>query len=557
MQNKGHLDNNPNVPAGVVRVYAYYRFLLATLLLGMFLAGFASNVFGTAHARVFLGTASIYFVLTTVQLSAQIWSRFRSPLYIQFINLLLDIVALNLLMYASGGLNSGLGFLLLVTVATGSLIFTGQLALLLAACASILVIVGAILNVEVFGRSDLTLVPAGMLGALLFVIALLFRNINKRLQDSQSIALREADQAAHLQRLNTLIINRMRTGIILVDASAEIKLINSAAIEHLGGHKPGSPLAGGRPLQSIPELYKQYERWTAYPWLRNPPISVSGTDETIQCNFASLEEEQGRHTIIFIEDTRSTAQSAQQLKLGSLGRLAASMAHEIRNPLGAISHAAQLLEENRNLPEDAVPLTDIISRHSARVNQIIDSILQLSRQQAPEFKKLNLADWLKHYANEHADATSGASTIEISGEDAGIQVLFDPLHLNQVVTNLVENAQRYSREASGDSWAHVEFHRHPRTLLPCLDVFDRGPGVDDNNVGQIFEPFFTTSHSGTGLGLYLAKEHCEFNYATLSYVKGATDEDDAPSSGFFRITFAHPDQLLPGKQHAQAHRPDR
>ena len=165
--------------------------------------------------------------------------------------------------------------------------------------------------------------------------------------------------------------------------------------------------------------------------------------------------------------------------------------------------------------------------------------------------------YAERYANEHADATSGASTIEISGEDAGIQVLFDPLHLNQVVTNLVENAQRYSREASGTSWAHLEFHRHPRTLLPCLDVFDRGPGVDDNNVGQIFEPFFTTSHSGTGLGLYLAKEHCEFNYATLSYVKGATDEDDAPSSGFFRITFAHPDQLLPGKQHAQAHRPDR
>ncbi len=542
----------PPVPTGLVRVYAYYRFFLAALLLGLFFSGVASSIFGTFLPGLFITAAASYVGLTSLCLGLLVRTRFFCERYILFLNLLADIAILNLLMFSSGGLSSGIGFLLLAVVATGSLIFTGQMALFLAAFASILVIAQALIAVVLFQANSSSLFPSGLLGGLLFLIALLFRSLNRRLLDSQSMATREADQAAHLQRLNELIVNRMRTGIILVDTSAQIKLINSAAVEHLGGHKPGAPLAVGVFLRTIPELFKQYERWHAYPWLRCPPLSINNSNAEIQCNFARLEEHEGWHTMIFIEDTRSTAQNAQQLKLASLGRLAGSIAHEVRNPLGAISHAAQLMAEQAQLPPSMRQLTDIINRHSERVNLIVDSIMQLSRQQAPAFQKLHLNLWLRRFIEEYADANAEPGVIEISELYKPMQVLFDPVHLNQVMTNLIDNAHRYSTDETGERWAKIICLFDPGTLLPCLDVYDRGPGVDEKHLGQIFEPFFTTSRSGTGLGLYLARERCEFNFATLTY-----RPNNGQIAGCFRITFAHPNQILPGITDDKPDRADR
>ncbi|RLA47172.1 MAG: histidine kinase [Gammaproteobacteria bacterium] len=554
MQEPGQAVSSIPIPRGLVRVYAYYRFLLATLLLGMYLAGFATGILGTSSPPVFLTTAIASVALTVSSLLWLIIKRFNCERLFLFLNLLLDIVALNLLMFSSGGLSSGIGFLLVIAIATGSLIFTGQLSLFLAAFASILVIAGTTLSIILFNVSYISLFPTGLLGVLLFLTALLFRSLNRRLADSQSLATREADQAAHLQRLNELIMNRMRTGIILVDTSAQIKLINTAAMEHLGDPRPRAQLQSGFPLKALPKLYKQYERWHAYPWLRCPPITIDGSNTVIQCNFARLDENERRHTIIFIEDTRSAAQNAQQLKLESLGRLAGSIAHEIRNPLGAISHAAQLLAEQEKSPPAMKQLIDIIDRHSHRVNSIVDSILQLSRQQAPVFQKLQLGRWLKRFVKEYTDAHPGEGIIEIEETGAGgeqLQVLFDPVHLNQVLSNLVDNAFRYSQNETGEAWAKLSYHTEQSTRLPCLDVCDKGPGIDKQNIGQIFEPFFTTSNSGTGLGLYLAKERCEFNYGTLSYrIDNNSHEannlkNDLKNKGFFRLIFAHPDQLLP------------
>ena len=543
---------------GLVRVYAYYRFLLSILILGLYLAGFASGIFASFSSELFLITAVTFVALTTTGLAWLIKSRFICESYLLFFYLLIDIVSLNLLMFASGGANSGIGLLLLVTIATGSLTFTGQFAIFLAAIASILVMAGTGISVVFFDMGNATFFPTGLLGILLFLTAFLFRTLNRRLLDSQTLAMREADQAVHLQKLNEMIVNRMRTGIILVDTSAQIKLINNAAIEHLGGHKPGSPLAAGLPLKSMPELFRLYDRWMASPWLRCPPISIANTNTEIQCNFANLDEPEERHTIIFIEDTRSTVQSAQQLKLASLGRLAGSIAHEVRNPLGAISHASQMLAEEGEVSASIKKFTDIISRHSDRVNLIVDSILQLSRQNAPDFQKLHLNLWLKQFSREYSNAHAGTNTIIIDGIDQNLQVLFDPVHLNQIVTNLVENAHRYSEHETGEAWVKITPHIDQLTSLPCIDIYDKGPGVDEKHKGQIFEPFFTTSNTGSGLGLYLAKERCEFNYATLTYcvADASTDiqtgsknrtssQNTDTNKGFFRIIFAHPDQLLP------------
>ena len=548
-------------PVGIVKVYAYYRFLLSTLILGMYLAGLANSIFAIFSSELFLITAIAFVSVTLGSLAHLIRSKFICESYLQFIYLLIDIICLNLLIFASGGANSGIGLLLLVTIATGSLIFTGQFAILLAAIASILMMAATSVSVVFFEAGNTTFFPTGLLGILLFLTAYLFRTLNRRLLDSQDRAMREADQAIHLQKLNEMIVNRMRTGIILVDTSAHIKLINNAAVELLGGHKPGAPLAIGLPLKSLRELFELYDRWIAYPWIRCPPISIANTNTEIQCNFARLDEQEGQHTIIFIEDTRSTVQSAQQLKLASLGRLAGSIAHEVRNPLGAISHAAQMLAEEGESSATIKQFTDIIGRQSERVNLIVDSILQLSRQKAPDFQKLHLIVWLKRFSQEYSNAHAGTDTIIINGLDQNMQVLFDPVHLNQIITNLVENAHRHSKDKTGEAWAKIDSHIDPLTKLPCIDIYDRGHGIDEKHRGQIFEPFFTTSNTGSGLGLYLAKERCEFNYATLTYcaddshvdlsLDGISDRltkrNTDTNKGFFRIIFAHPDQLLPVK----------
>jgi two-component system sensor histidine kinase PilS (NtrC family) len=529
----------------------------------MYLSGFATGILGSFSSHNFLIAALSFVALSLLGLVWLIKLNFQGESYLLFLYLLIDIIALNLLMFTSGGLSSGIGLLLLVSIATGSLIFTGQLAISLAAIACILILVGTILSVIFLDTKNAAFFPAGLLGSVLFFTAFLFRSLNRRLQESQQLAIREADQAAHLQRLNELIVNRMRTGIVLVDTNAEIKLINNAAVELLGGHKAGAPLARGISLSSLNGIFKQYKNWKTYPWQRCPPLSIPSLNTEVQCNFARLDEAGEQHTIVFIEDTRSTVQNAQQLKLASLGRLAGSIAHEVRNPLGAISHAAQMLAEQGETAAAIRPLTDIISRHSERVNMIVDSILQLSRQEAPDFQKLQLNLWLKRFAEEYGNAQSKLGTIVINELDKNLQVLFDPVHLNQIITNLVENAHRYSEAETGLPWVQIDIQTDQVTGLPCLDIYDRGPGVEEKHLHQIFEPFFTTSNTGTGLGLYLARERCEFNYATLSYCfkeskaetqitqlsngktnKEARNNPDI-SKGFFRIIFAHPDQLLP------------
>ncbi len=551
-------------PVGLVRVYAYYRFLLSALILGMYLTKFTDGIFATLSPNIFFFTAVGFVTLTTLGLAWLIIRSFICEPYVLFIYLLIDIICLNLLIFASGGTSSGIGLLLLVTIATSSLIFTGQLAILLAAIASILVMAGTIVSLAFYSNSNATLFPTGLLGILLFLTSFLFRGLNRNLLASQNLAIKGADQAAHLQKLNELIVNRMRTGIVLIDTSAHIKLINSAAIEHLGGHKPSAPLVIGHSLKSLPELFKLYDRWLAYPWSRCPPILIANTNAEIQCNFARLDEQEERHTIIFIEDTRSIVQNAQQLKLASLGRLAGSIAHEIRNPLGAISHAAQMLAEEGEGSEITTQFTDIINRHSARVNSIVDSILQLSSQKAPNFQKLHLDQWLKNFCKEYNDAHIDTTTIVIEMLDKNLQVLFDPIHLNQIVTNLIDNARRYSTNETGEAWAKISAQFDPVSGLPSIEIYDKGSGIDAKYRSQIFEPFFTTSNTGSGLGLYLAKERCEFNYATLSYCLdnnqglnnsglannhsiNQADTKSGTKKGFFRIVFAHPEQLLPAK----------
>ena len=226
----------------------------------------------------------------------------------------------------------------------------------------------------------------------------------------------------------------------------------------------------------------------------------------------------------------------QQSKLASLGRLSASIAHEIRNPVGAMSHAAQLLGESEALTDDDVRLTEIIQTHSSRVSHIIDNVLQLSRRDSSRPERIALKGWLDDFADEfvrtHELQEGEFSVVDIAPE---LEARMDHSHLRQVLWNLCDNAVKYASETGG-IMVELQAGRMQGKGRPYIEVLDCGLGVDAATADKIFEPFFTARSGGTGLGLYISRELCELNRATLVYL-------DRPGGGsIFRIVFADPDR---------------
>jgi two-component system sensor histidine kinase PilS (NtrC family) len=226
----------------------------------------------------------------------------------------------------------------------------------------------------------------------------------------------------------------------------------------------------------------------------------------------------------------------QQSKLASLGRLSASIAHEIRNPVGAMSHAAQLLAESPDRGDDDRRLTEIIRSHSERVSHIIDNILQLSRRDSSRPERLQLRPWLEEFAHEFVrtlELQEGEFTVKSVPDD--LEVRMDRGHLRQVLWNLCDNAVKYASETGG-ILVEVQADRLSGHGRPFIEVLDCGHGVNKATAEKMFEPFFTERQGGTGLGLYISRELCELNRATLLYL-------DRPGGGsIFRIVFADPDR---------------
>ena len=222
----------------------------------------------------------------------------------------------------------------------------------------------------------------------------------------------------------------------------------------------------------------------------------------------------------------------------ALGRLTASIAHEIRNPLGAISHASQLLGESENIAGDDLRLLSIINTHSQRVNLIIQNILELSRHHSEVPELLNIKVFLKEFLNQLGNSYRDSPVCTLEVDPANLQLRFNTSQLEQLLTNLCDNGLRYSRKHTGVPSLDIRVSLHPASQSPVLDIIDMGPGVPKSREEQIFEPFFTTENSGTGLALFICKEICEANQARIYYRR--TDKQQS----CFRIIFAHADRHI-------------
>jgi len=514
-----------------------FRITLGSLLLGVFLAVQDPHIIGETNPSVAWGT--LVAMLTAGVL--EIWLlRLRKPsAMIQIhLQLALDLIVINALMHASGGVSSGVGGLLVVSVGALSLLVRAERAFLFAAVTAL-----SILGEQTFSylqnvTDSAQFAPAGILGAVIFVLAMVVQLLRSRMLETEALAEQRGVDLQNLAELNQYIVQHLRESIVVVDGDDCVRLMNESAATHLGATTRRS----GQPLRDISnELQNRLDVWRdrGSPPGRPPPnFSSADSSTAINPHFAPLGADRSGGMLIFLEDTSLLAERVQQTKLAALGRLSASIAHEIRNPVGAMSHAGQLLAESPTGGDDERRLTDIIRVNSRRISQIVDSVLALSRRDKTEPELLQLAAWLQDFTREFIETLElYEGTVAVSDESSGVlNVRMDPTHLHQIIWNLCDNAVKYASETAGAIAVEIKCGRLDSSHRPYLEIADRGPGIGPDKVEQVFEPFYTGKDGGTGLGLFISRELCECNGATLRY-------RPRPGGGsLFRIVFADPDR---------------
>lgn len=501
----------------LLRIYAGYRLLLSVALLMMLISPTTRELVGHLNPRFYLAGALIYLLSGVLLLLGVMrhWPFSQRGLFAVF---LVDIASIVLLADTSGGMGSGLPILLVITVAAGAVMLSRRILATLLAAISVLATLADTVWLILRGAVDINgLLPAGLLGLLIFGVSLLVQLVAYRLGRAEALARSRASDLEQLQRLNEQIVRHLQAGVLLVDEQDQVRRINKAA--HLllpggGANNPSQPEA----LASVsPALAGRFSHWRLTGNHLPEPFQASEDSPLVTAHFLQLGPDGIASALIFLEDYGPVTQHAQSLKLASLGRLTASIAHEIRNPLGAISHAAQLLQESPDLNRADQRLADIIQQHSVRVNQTIESIMQISRREPPRPELLQLSTWVADFLEHYQACLQEPAEIEFQCRPETLTIEFDPENLRRVLSNLLDNALRHSKMATGRATARVLIQLDPVTEQCLLDVIDLGSGVSPRDQSKLFEPFFTTIAEGSGMGLYLSRELCEINRAGLHY----------------------------------------
>ncbi|MCB1820861.1 MAG: two-component sensor histidine kinase [Candidatus Competibacteraceae bacterium] len=536
----------------VFRATNIYRLVLAALLLAAFALDEQNRLFGKQEPRLFLGAAAIYMTLAVIAIAGSYWR--RPHLSVQaHLQMLVDLAALTVMSSASGGLSSSLNSLLIAAVAASAILLPLISALLGAALGFFLLTASWLVDRwqaaealarmgrgpdswtgfwQYLGNASDDWVRLGVLGSMLFIAAGLTHALAERARRGEALARQRTWELLEIAELNQGIIRHLQNGIVVVDAAAQVQLLNDTAREWLGI----PDVAPDTPLREVsPHLTERLHRWLRDGGPEIAPFRPTEHRSELIPRFTRLSGHQAASVLILLEDSDQTAAQLQQIKLAALGRLTAGIAHEIRNPLTAISHAAQLLEESTQASATTSDqrLARIVHDNVKRANRIISDVLDLARRDRIKPEKITLAPWLEMFREELLRNLDGpAPQWRQQMEPADIVVVFDPHQLHQVLWNLCANACQHGVRSGETPKVELQAGQENSRGRPFLEVRDAGPGITPENIAHLFEPFFTTRAKGTGLGLYLARELCEANRAQLQYLP------IAGSGSCFRINFA-------------------
>ena len=513
-----------------LRLFSGYRLLVAGLFAIMSFWPDPPPPLGVLDPGVFQWVAVLYAIASAGFLAVAAIRAFEASTLV-VVAAFIDIAALTVLMYTSGGLRTGFGMLLAVAVAGAGALTPGRVAFVFPAAATLAILAEQVVLHREAPWIGVQPVYCGIMGAAMFAATLVAQLAARRVQvTEQKVRDREFDLAS-LAKLNEHIIGRMRAGVLAVDADRNVRLMNTAGQQLLGLRQP---VVGQSMEAAVPSLARLARRWQRERHWSTATLEPAASGLRVQASFAALGPLASQGFLVFLEDAARMHEEAQSLKLASLGRMAASIAHEIRNPLSAVTHATQLLNESDHLDPADQRLLNMIGTNAQRMDGIVENVMQISRGRDAEPELLELSCWLDEFVAEfraRRGATEEMVSLDVSPTD--LRVRFDPGQLHQVVSNLCDNAWQMS---GADRVVAIRAGIDHATERPYLDVADNGPGIAAGDWDSVFEPFFTTRRQGTGLGLYLARELCAGNRASISLM--ATD-----SGSRFRIVFSDPRQL--------------
>ena len=514
-----------------LKLYNAYRLLIALLLLvtqGLLNNdSWWQNINTDLFLDLFSAVAVSYFIFSVISIIFTWLEKPNIDITLP-IQILIDIVLIVLLMHAQESNQGSLGLLLIITTASASLISEGRLALFYAAMASIGILLEQSYRVFLIGNSAENYTPAVLLSLGCFATAWLAYSLAKRAQESELLASQRGLDVQNMAQINALITHEMQDGVLVVDQAFKIKHYNVQAVTLLGIESKQSESSNWheKSLHEIsPEIASLMQLWLEEtvqsngfePTNNAVPnyLKLSSLSPELRLRFLPIAENRRQGAVIFISDWSQMQTQAHQVKLAALGRLTANIAHEIRNPLSAISHANQLLQEEDGDPTSKRML-QIISDNVQRLDQIIKDILELNRRDRTNQEPIHLENFmLDFYTQFCAVERIPAFCFKLKCDNAATMILFDRRHLNQILWNLCKNGWRHCKNEENSLKLTVSSLGKTRTVQ--IEISDDGDGIPENIRSNLFEPFFTTEKTGTGLGLYIARELADANGAKLQY----------------------------------------
>lgn len=512
------LQNDLTLQSRAVRIINVFRFLLSLVFVIFYAFTEKLNLpDGTNNPSLFLSLAVVYALFSFTLLA---FSRLKSSVIVFHpLQTVVDITFVVFMMYAAGGIQSGFGLLLIVTIVTASLVSNGRLSIFYAAVATIGLLLEQSYRIAEWDLPVSSYTQSVMLSLSCFATAWLAYTLAKRILLSEALASSRGVDLENLAQVNALITQQMQDGVLVVDESLNIRHHNRQASLLLNLGKLTALDSGIK--NSLTGITALIMRWREGSEKHNNlVISVSNRElhlriEPIYPNNRKL------GAVIFIQDWSKIQSAAQQAKLAALGRLTANIAHEIRNPLSAISHANQLLQEEESLSRSNARILEIIEDNTQRINQIIKDVLELNRRDRTQQEQIGLGQFIREFHVQFcAIEKIPPEKFTLSLCATGITITFDRRHLTQILWNLCKNGWEHGRHRTGS--LHLKCDRMPKpdanTKTPLyIEVIDDGPGIAESERSKLFEPFHTTKNTGNGLGLYISRELADANNALLYF----------------------------------------
>lgn len=484
-----------------------------TILLSMFVLYMMSVFSENAGLKkmvpptIFYIWAAVYAGITLISIIRPHWVRQEND-KLPNASAVVDIVMIMALVYLTGGIGTGVGILVLPFVATSCMLSYGRFPALYAGFTTVCILCVMFLSDQLSLDADTwdgrNIGTAIMLIGASFAVAYLTSYSATFLRDATASARKHKRNYNRVRGLNQLVLNRVQEAVIVIDPELKVWLFNRQAKNYFSG------LAAEHKEPIFEDLVAR--------WLLNPEKPFEADIHlhrfSMHVRAVPMVQEDGKLLMLFLRSLREIAAEAMATKLASLGQLTANLAHEIRNPMSAIRHANDLLQEGIEDPVSK-KLHGIIDGNIRRIDKMLEDVSTLNKKDNLGRESINLMKfWLAFKQEFTLNNPSSVGCIKMEMQGKNLTVTADPMHVQQIMWNLCNNAWRHSTKGSDAIQVSI---KPSGKLNVSIVVSDDGPGAAPEIRNQLFEPFFTTEKGGTGLGLYVARELAHANLGQLHY----------------------------------------